>query len=168
MYGREKIIKVALKPENRIIKLPQRNKRKSKQTGGSMTKNIGLWIDHKKAILVIQGEQGEDVQKIESGVGRHVPYRGASRPKSPYSAQYQQGDDQLDNKFTEQLNKFYEKVIAQIRAAEAVLIFGPGEAKGELGKRIAHEKVKVQIVGIETTDKMTDRQIATKVRKYFE
>jgi hypothetical protein len=133
-----------------------------------MTKNIGLWIDHKKAILVIQSEQGEDIQKIESGVGRHVPYRGASHPKSPYGAQYQQGDDQLDNKFTEHLNKFYEKVIAHIRTAEAVLIFGPGEAKGELQKRIAHEKVRVQIAKIETADKMTDPQVATKVRKYFQ
>jgi len=133
-----------------------------------MMKNIGLWIDHKKAIIVIQSEQGEDIQKIESGVGRHVRYRGAPHPRSPYSAQYQQGDNQLDNRFTEQLNKFYDKVIAYIRAAQAVLILGPGEAKGELEKRITHEKVKVQIVGIETADKMTDRQIATKVRNYFE
>ena len=133
-----------------------------------MMKNIGLWIDHKKAIIVIQSEQGEDIQQIESGIGRHVRYRGASHPRSPYSAQYQQGDDQLDNKFTEQLNKFYEKVIAHIRQAEAVLIFGPGEAKGELEKRITHERVNVPIVGIETADKMTDRQIATKVRHYFQ
>ena len=133
-----------------------------------MMKNIGLWIDHKKAIIVVQSEQGEDIQQIESGIGRHVRYRGASHPKSPYSAQYQQGDDQLDNKFTGQLNKFYDKVIARIRKAEAVLIFGPGEAKGELEKRIIHEKINVPIVGIETVDKMTDRQIATKVRKYFQ
>jgi hypothetical protein len=132
-----------------------------------MSQNIGLWIDHKKAILVIQGEKGEGIQKIESGIGRHIPYRGASHPKSPYSAQYQQGDNQLDNKFSEQLNKYYKKIVACIRSAEAVLIFGPGEAKRELEKRIVHEKVKVHIVGIETTDKLTDRQIATKVRKYF-
>ena len=133
-----------------------------------MMKNIGLWIDHKKAIIVIQSEQGQDIQKIESGVGRHVSYRGASHPKSPYSAQYQQGDDQLDNRFTEQLNKFYDKVIAQIRAAEAVLIIGPGEAKLEFEKRLTHEKVKVPIVGIEPADKLTDRQIAAKVRNYFQ
>jgi hypothetical protein len=133
-----------------------------------MMKNIGLWIDHKKAIIVIQSEQGEDIQQIESGVGRHVPYRGAPHPRSPYSAQYQQGEDQLDNKFTEQLNKFYDKVIDQLRGAEAVLIFGPGEAKGELEKRIAHEKVNIQILGIEPADKLTDRQIAAKVRNYFQ
>ena len=133
-----------------------------------MMKNIGLWIDHKKAIIVVQNDQGQDIQKIESGVGRHVSYRGASHPKSPYSAQYQQGDDQLDNRFTEQLNKFYDKVIAQIRAAEAVLIIGPGEAKLEFEKRLTHEKVKVPIVGIEPADKLTDRQIAAKVRNYFQ
>mgnify|MGYP003597602775 CR=1 FL=1 len=131
-------------------------------------KNIGLWIDHKKATLVIQTEHGENIQQIESEVGRHVHYRGASNSKSPFSAQYQQGDDQLDNKFTEQLNKFYEKVIAQIREADAVLIFGPGEAKRELEKRIAHEKVTVPIMKIETADKMTERQIAAKVRHYFQ
>ncbi len=132
-----------------------------------MNKQIGLWIDHKKAVLLSMSEAGENIQTIESGVGRHVPYRGASHPKSPYSAQYQQGDNQLDNKFTEQLNKFYEKVIDQLRGADAVFIFGPGEAKGELEKRIAHEKVNVQIIGIETADKLTDRQIAAKVRIAF-
>jgi hypothetical protein len=133
-----------------------------------MMKNIGLWIDHKKAVIVIQNEQGEDIQKIESGIGRHVRYRGASHPKSPYSAQYQQGDDQLDNKFTEQLNKFYEKVIELIRGAQAVLIIGPGEAKRELEKRIFHAKVKVPIIDIVPADKLTDRQIAAKVRSYFQ
>ena len=131
-------------------------------------KNIGLWIDRKKAVLVIQDDQGENTQQIESGVGRHVRYHGASHPKSPFSAQYQQGDDQLDNRFTEQLNKFYEKVIAHLREADAVLIFGPGEAKLELEKRIVHEKVRVPFIKIEAADKMTERQIAAKVRNYFQ
>jgi len=130
-------------------------------------KNIGLWIDRKKAVLVIQDDQGENIQQIDSGVGRHIRYHGASHPKSPFSAQYQQGDDQLDNKFTEQLNKFYEKVIAHLREADTVLIFGPGEAKLELEKRIVHDKVRAEILGIETADKMTERQIMSKVRNTF-
>jgi len=131
-------------------------------------KNIGLWIDHKKAILMIQAEQGESIQRIESEVGRRVHYRGASHPKTSFSAQYQQADDQLDNKFTEQLNKFYENVIAHLRDVHTVLIFGPGEAKRELEKRIVHAKVKVPMIVIETADKMTERQIAAKVRSYFQ
>lgn len=132
-----------------------------------MANNVGLWIDHKKAILVIQSEQGQDVQQIESGVKRNVAFRGASHARSRYSAEHQQGDDQLDNKFTEQLNKFYDKVIAQLRGAKAVLVFGPGEAKSELEKRAARVRSGVRIVAVETTDKLTDRQIVTRVRKYF-
>ena len=132
-----------------------------------MNKQAGIWIDHRKAVVVLITDEGEDIQKIESGMGRHIRYRGASTTKSAYSTQYQQGDDQLDNKFTTQLNKFYDEVITHIRAAEAVLIFGPGEAKGELEKRIEHEGLKAHILAIETVDKMTDRQIAEKVREHF-
>ncbi|MBI1794526.1 MAG: hypothetical protein HYR70_10080 [Chloroflexi bacterium] len=133
-----------------------------------MTKNIGLWLDHKKAVIVIIRDGDEQIQQIDSGIGKHVQYRGATRPRSPYSAQYQQGDDQLDNQFTEHLNKFYGRVIMQIRSADSILIFGPGEAKHELEKRLAREKVSAQIAGIETTDKMTDRQISAKVRRHFQ
>jgi len=132
-----------------------------------MAMDVGLWIDHKKAVIVRLGDKGEEVQQVESGIEGHVRYRGATRPKTPYSAQYQQGDDQLDKQFTQHLNKFYEKVISLIRGADAVLILGPGEAKSEFGKRLTHSKVGVKIAATETADKMTVRQIAAKARDYF-
>jgi hypothetical protein len=58
-------------------------------------------------------------------------------------------------------------VISCIRGAESVLIFGPGEAKGELKKHLEHEGLGERIVGIETVDKMTDPHIAAKVRQHF-
>jgi len=54
-----------------------------------------------------------------------------------------------------------------MRDAESILIFGPGEAKGELRKRLEKDNLGGRIVAIETVDKMTDRQIAAKVRQYF-
>jgi hypothetical protein len=54
-----------------------------------------------------------------------------------------------------------------IRDAESILIFGPGEAKGELEEHLERNNLGGRIVGIETVDKMTDRQIAAKVRQYF-
>ena len=54
-----------------------------------------------------------------------------------------------------------------IRDAESILIFGPGEAKGELKKRLERGKLSGRIVGVETIDEMTDHQIAMKVRQYF-
>ncbi|MEY2816926.1 MAG: hypothetical protein RL275_389 [Chloroflexota bacterium] len=133
-----------------------------------MTKQIGLWIDHKRAVIVTVSDDGESMQVIESGIGRHVHYRGATRPRTPYSAQYQKGDDQHDKQFEGYLNQYYEKVLLQLRGADALLIFGPGEAKQELKKRLEHQKNHIHIEGIEASDKLTDRQITAKVRKYFE
>jgi hypothetical protein len=49
-----------------------------------------------------------------------------------------------------------------------VLIFGPGEAKLELENEIRKSKeLARKLVGVETADKMTERQIAAKVRRYF-
>ena len=77
-------------------------------------------------------------------------------------------DDSRQRKLTGHLNIYYDAVIACIRDAESILIFGPGEAKGELKKRLEGNKLSGRIVGIETIDKMTDRQIAAKVRQYFQ
>jgi hypothetical protein len=51
--------------------------------------------------------------------------------------------------------------------SESFIIFGPGEAKGELKKRLAKGKLARRVAAVETVDKMTDRQIAAKVREYF-
>jgi hypothetical protein len=135
--------------------------------GDFMTKQIGLWIDHKRTVIVSLNEEGESIQKLESGV-EHVSDRGGSRSRIPYSAKRQPGDDREDNYFTVHFNKYYDKVIDQIRDADSLLIMGPGEAKLEFKKRMEHEKVPVQIVGLEPADKMTDRQVAAKVRGHFQ
>ncbi|MFA6506438.1 MAG: hypothetical protein WCT14_10080 [Treponemataceae bacterium] len=44
---------------------------------------------------------------------------------------------------------------------------GPGEAKIELKERLEKHKLGGRIVGIQTVDKMTDHQVAVRVRKHF-
>ena len=65
------------------------------------------------------------------------------------------------------LAKYYDEVISCLRPAKAILLFGPGEAKGELRKRIERNKLDVRITRFETSDKMTERQIAQKVRRHY-
>ena len=121
----------------------------------------GLWIDHRKAVIVIVSDQGEETKQIESGMEKHVRFSGGSRSEQGG------GEDQQDRQFTGHLNIYYDEVIAHLRDAESILIFGPGEAKGELEKRLASKGLSERVVGIETVDKMTDRQIAAKVRQHF-
>lgn len=125
-----------------------------------MKKEVGLWIDHRKAVIVILTPEGEETREIHSNLEKHVRFAGGSRADGSQSA-----EDMRDRGFTNQLGRYYDDVVACIRDAESIRIFGPGEAKGELEKRLESKGLGGRIVGIETVDKMTDRQIAARVRQ---
>ena len=132
-----------------------------------MKKEIGLWLDHRDAIIVILTEGGEEIKHIASSSGKHMRYSGSSHSKTPEGLKEVTSEDQRDRKFENELNKYYDEVIASIRDAESIQIFGPGEAKSELKKRLEHEGIEGNILAIETVDKLTGPQIAAKVREHF-
>jgi len=133
-----------------------------------MKTTVGLWIDHRKAIIVAVTGKGEETKLIISKVEKQPGRFAGVRSTTPYESQQVRADDSRERKFTGHLNIYYDAVIACIRDAKSILIFGPGEAKGELQKRIKKNNLGGRIVGIETIDKMSDRQIAAKVRQYFQ
>jgi hypothetical protein len=126
-----------------------------------MKKQAGLWIDHRKAVIVIVTEAGEEIKEITSNMKKHVRFTGGT------ASQDGSTEDMRDRQFGNRLNSYYDAVVAVIRGADTIQIFGPGEAKAELAKRLEHNGVKDRILGIETVDKMTNRQIAAKVRERF-
>ena len=132
-----------------------------------MKTTVGLWIDHRKAIIVAVTNKEEETKLIISKVEKQPGRFAGVRSTTPYESQQVRADDSRERKFTGHLNIYYDAVIACIRDAESILIFGPGEAKGELRTRIKKNNLGGRIVGIETVDKMTDRQIESKVRQYF-
>jgi hypothetical protein len=130
-----------------------------------MTMQAGLWIDHRKAVIVRVSDTEDATKVIESNVERHIRYSGGAQSGTSHESQPGTGEDTRERHFAGQLSKYYDEVIACIRDAEAILIFGPGEAKGELKARFERGGLGARIVGVYTVDKMTDRQIAAKVRE---
>ena len=132
-----------------------------------MKREVGLWIDHRKAVIMVVTDHGEETKLIISKAEKQLRRSGDSPLKGHYETRQVSSDDSHQRAFTGHLNIYYDAVIACIGDAESILIFGPGEAKGELKKRLERDKLDGRIVGIETVDKMTDHQIAVKVRQYF-
>ena len=128
----------------------------------------GLWIDHRKAIIVTLSEKGEKTQEILSNVERQLGRFNGKRSTASFESQLVKEDDRQQRGFTKHLNGFYGKVLSHIRDAESVLIFGPGEAKGELKKLMEQNNLHDRVVVTESADKMTDRQIAARARQYFD
>lgn len=129
--------------------------------------SAGVWIDHRKAQIVGLTPGGETFLTILSNAHKH-PERGGDSPmKGPYEAQQVPADDKRQRALTRELNAYYDAVIAALRDYEALLVLGPGEAKGEFHARLKKNKQDDRIAAIEAADQMTDKQFAAKVRSHF-
>jgi hypothetical protein len=133
-----------------------------------MKKVAGLWIDRKKAVIVVATDKGDEIKVIVSNVDKQLGRSEGVRSTTPYEPQLVPADDRRERRLTGQLNIYYDSVVACIQDAEEVLLFGPGEAKDELKKRIVRNKRGVRVIGVQAAEKMTDRQVSAKVRHYFE
>ena len=134
-----------------------------------MEKYAGVWIDHEKAFIVRKYFDSEDTLCIESKVEGSFRLSGGSRTPSPYGPQDVAAENKIKRRRSLHLLHYYQKVIKIIRGAHSIFIFGPGEAKFELEKELKKSKeLAPRIAGIETADKMTERQIFEKTRKFFE
>jgi stalled ribosome rescue protein Dom34 len=122
-----------------------------------MKKTVGLWIDHKKALIVFLAGNDAETTLVSSNIEKQHRQSGVSTP----------ADDIRQRKSTGKLSDFYDDVISCIRGAEEILILGPGEAKGELRKRLEKNYLGRRIVGVETSQRMTHLQTVAKVREYF-
>jgi hypothetical protein len=115
---------------------------KKVRTASSLTKEramktkVGLWIDHRKAIVVTITDKGEEICLTISVAEKQLRRSGDLPFKGSYESQQMPADDSRQRSLTGHLNVYYDAVIACIGDAESILIFGLGEAKGELKKRL--------------------------------
>ena len=68
-----------------------------------MKKEIGLWIDHREAVIVSITHEGEETKRIISDMEKHIRFSGGAEMSS--------AEDMRDRKFTNHLNKYYDEVI---------------------------------------------------------
>jgi len=132
-----------------------------------MTSKIGVWIDHREAIVVKLSDSGEETVHIQSGAESQLR-RSSDHTTGTFEPLQVPSDDTRERKFTAELNTFYDEVIAQLRDAGAILIIGPGEAKTELKNRMGLKHPVAGNIVVEAADSMTKAQVVSRVRKHFQ
>ena len=135
--------------------------------GKNIGKAVGLWIDHRKAVVVTIENESEETREISSNMEKHVRFSNSTDSHDAIDNRESSSEDVRDRQFGDHLQRFYDEVIALIRDADSIWIFGPGEAKVELENRLRHDELGARVVGIETVDKMTYQQISAKVRAHY-
>ena len=124
-----------------------------------MSHEIGIWIDHKKAVIVTLSAGHVSTKTLVSNVGPHTRYAGSQEGG---------GEKKYEERHSQDLDRYYDDVIRQLGEPDALLLFGPGEAKRQLKDRLGRSNVlSERIVAVESADKLTDPQIVAKVKAHF-
>ena len=113
-----------------------------------------IWIDHQEAHVIFLSEAASEAEIIRSkSTHAHLHHKGG---------EVGSGKLALDS-------KYLHSVIQAVNKSQEILILGPGSAKLELIKH-AHQhdaKVAEKIVGVETIDHPSDKEILAYARKFF-
>jgi hypothetical protein len=124
-----------------------------------MGHEVGVWIDHKKAVIVSLAAGQVTTRTLKSDVGPHPHYSGSQEGG---------GEKKYEERHNQDLDRYYDDVIGQLGKPDALLLFGPGEAKLQLKERLIRSRGSSEsIIAVESTDKLTDPQIVAKVKEHY-
>ena len=132
-----------------------------------MKTQVGIWIDHREANIVFLSQDREETKQIKSNVEKQLRRSDDSLSKHRFETRMVPASDRRERGYKGHLAHYYNEILSEVRGADSVFIFGPGEAKGELRKYFHEQNLGERIVGFETADKMTKRQVAQKVRNFY-
>ena len=132
-----------------------------------MSSKVGVWVDHREAIVVKLSDSGEEIVHVQSGAESQLR-RSSDHTTGSFEPKLVPADDTRERKFMAELNTFYDEVIPHLSQAGAILIIGPGQAKKELQNRMDAKHSVAGNVVVEAADSMTEAQVVAKVRKHFQ
>ncbi|WP_166264660.1 hypothetical protein [Marinobacter caseinilyticus] len=89
----------------------------------------GVWMDHRKAIIV-RLETGEpQIVTVTSDAHRPSKSSGGHHQKAPNAHQDVVAEDHRQHRYLQEMNTFYEKIFQHLLTADEMLLLGPGQSK---------------------------------------
>lgn len=113
-----------------------------------------VWLDHREArVLFFDRNAFHEVDLEATDPHAHLHHRAGS----------------LTGKRTAEDQAFFHHIVEAMKPAQEWLVTGPGQAKLELIKHIHRHDPELgdRVVGVETADHPTSRQVVAHARAYF-
>jgi hypothetical protein len=124
-----------------------------------MSRDVGVWIDHKKAVIVSIEGGHVSTSTLASDIGSHPHYGGSQEGG---------GEKKYEERHTNDLDRYFDEVIGQLGEPDGLLLLGPGEAKLQLQERLGRSKAASErIVAVQSSDRLTDPQIVARVKAHY-
>ncbi|MGA2449087.1 MAG: translational machinery protein [Polyangiaceae bacterium] len=120
-----------------------------------MPKYVAVWLDHREARIFHIDPYTIDEKTVLAPL-HNIHHKHPVGPEGVHE-------------HPEDAKRFFHEVAQALDGAGEVLVLGPGSAKHELVKYVhEHDRaLEPRVVGVETVDHPTDRQLAAFATKYF-
>lgn len=128
---------------------------------------VGVWLDHRKAITVVLGNSGIDLAIIESDSERPSKSSGGHRQKTLYAHQDIVAEDHRKRRFESQAPDFFEKILRRIKPTSELVLMGPGEAKKQFVNYLMRHGSPIRLKELKPTGEMTTGEVARHVCEVF-
>ncbi|MCB4791490.1 MAG: hypothetical protein LHV68_06340 [Elusimicrobia bacterium] len=132
-----------------------------------MKTKVGLWIDKKKAVIISISDKGEEIKVVNSNMEKYFQPSNGNFYNNDFGRKDFPAYDIVKRDMEMHIQKFYDKIISLIHNADPVFIFGPGQIKIGLRKKIESNKSMTRNVKIENADKLPYSGILKRVRDHY-
>jgi len=133
-----------------------------------MKKNIGIWIDTKKAVIINLTNAGSSVKIIESNIETRERIPGESKKFGRFGGQYLTYEKNKLNRKNEQTNQYLKQLIKEIQNCEFVVLFGPSSMKNLFEKEIkSNTQLANKLLGVFNSKLLTENQMVAWVKDFY-
>jgi hypothetical protein len=133
-----------------------------------MKKQTGIWIDGSKAIVVTLADGQETIKEIPSDIENRIHHKSEGDKGTFMGNRHINHEKKFEERKKHQIDHFVSKVVDQIKQDDALYVFGPGELKLVLKKRIEKEGHLIsKLHPVETADSMTLNQVVAQVKEFY-
>jgi hypothetical protein len=125
-----------------------------------MSNGAGIWLDHRRAVVVNFTTDGHRVEKFQSGLRMILKDIDGNQPRSLFGTKSKgaRGPKPAPAEKAD-INDFFERVVAAVQNADSIVLIGPGVAKSDLRKHLERHKLADRIVTFAPAERMSDKQL---------
>jgi hypothetical protein len=134
-----------------------------------MKKNIGIWIDSKRAVVIKLLNNTPSIKKIASNIDIRERVPGENKKFGRFGGQFMTFEKNRKNRRNHQTNQFLKLLMKQIENCESVVIFGPSNMKNVFAKEIKKNmQLTNKLIGVANSALLTENQMVAWVKKFFD
>lgn len=131
-------------------------------------KNIGVWLDKEKALVITIENGTENMKTIPSNI-ETFRIHGGSGTRLKGGPQDVVQDSKYLEREKHQTKRYFNKLAEEVNSADSLAIFGPAETFEKFKKELesSHKELNAKVKKVQRVDSMTDNQVKALVRDFF-